>query len=128
FRQQHMGVYNAGDIIVTPAKVTWQQIGVSPVDLKIIEAEDNFLQKLCAIYKYPMNLILPDATLANAEVADKQLVTKAVMPLLRRFDDAVTQYIQECYEDASIEAVSDLQYFPELSADRKEQTEWLKSA
>lgn len=125
FRQQHMGVHNAGDIIVTPAKVTWQQIGVSPVDLKIIEAEDNFLQKLCAIYKYPKELITGSENVASQGVADKQLITKAVMPLLRRFDDAVTQYIQQAYEDDTIEAVSDLQFFPELQVDKKDLSEWL---
>lgn len=128
FRQNHMGVYNAGDIIVTPAKVTWQQIGVSPVDLKIIEAEGNFLQKLCAIYKYPKELITGSENVASQGWSDKQLVTKSVMPLLRRLDDAITQYIQECYNDTSIEAVSDLQYFPELAEDREQQTKWLKDA
>lgn len=128
FRQNHMGEFNAGDIIVTPAKVTWQQIGVSPVDLKIIEAEENFLQKLCAIYKYPKELIIGSENVASQGWSDKQLVTKAVMPLLRRFDDAITQYIQQCYSDSSIEAVSDLQYFPELAEDREQQTKWLKDA
>src|SRR5690606_34892530 len=125
FRQNHMGVHQAGDIIVTPSKVTWQQIGVSPVDLKIIEAEQNFLEKLCAIFKYPKELITGSENVALQGVSDKQLVTKAVMPLLRRFDGSVTQYIQEAYDDNSIEAVSDLQYFPELQTDRKDLVEWL---
>lgn len=128
FRQQHMGVFNAGDIIVTPAQVTWQQIGVSPVDLKIIEAEANFLQKLCAIFKYPVELITGSENVASQGWADKQLVTKAVMPLLRRLDDSFTQYVQRVYQDGSIEVVSDLQYFSELAQDRKEQTDWLSRA
>lgn len=128
FRQQHMGVHNAGDIIVTPSKVTWQQIGVSPVDLKIIEAEQNFLEKLCAIFKYPKELITGSENVASQGWSDKQLVTKAVMPLLRRLDDALTQYIQSAYGDNAIEAVSDLQYYPELAEDRSKQTEWLKNA
>ena len=128
FRQQHMGIYNAGDIIVTPAKVTWQQIGVSPVDLKIIEAEDNFLQKLCSIFHYPKDLITGSENVASQGWSDKQLITKCVMPLLRRLDDAITEYIQLCYNDNTIEAVSDLQYYPELQEDREQQTKWLKDA
>lgn len=128
FRAQHMGTFNAGDIIVTPAKVTWQQIGVSPVDLKLIEADGNFLQKLCSIFRFPKELISGDAKYANSDVADKQLITTTVIPLLRRLDDTLTKFIQEAYQDSSIEYVSDTQYYSELAEDRAKQAEWLAKA
>lgn len=129
WRDYHMGLYrDGGDIVVSPSEVKWTQIGVSPVDLKLIEADKNHLQKVCAVYKFPKVLIEGDASYANAETADKQLITKCVMPLLRRIDDDITKYIQRAYNDATIEYVSDLQYYPELQEDKEKQAEWLSKA
>lgn len=126
FNQRHMGEFNGGGIVVTPAKLKWNAIGLSPVDLKLIEADDNWLQKLAAIYHYPKELITGSENVASSGTADKQLVTKPVMGLLRRFDDTMTKWIREMYRDESLVYVSDTSYYPELQDDRAKQAEWLK--
>lgn len=128
FRQYHTGVHKGGDIIVTPAKVSWQNIGISPVDLQLIEADDNFLQKIAAVYKYPKELIAGDESYANSVVADAQLITKAVLPVISRFDACMTKFIRTVYKDKTLEYKTDLGYFTELSANKKEQTDWLNRA
>lgn len=129
FVQKHMGIYEAGKIIVTPADVKWTSIGVSPVDLNIIEAKKEWLKELCATYRYPEQLISADnSSYNNLETADRQLITAAVVPLLRRKDDALTQAIRIWYNDPSLVYVSDTAYYPELSKDKEKLSEWLGKA
>lgn len=128
WRNYHMGLHQAGDIVVTPGELKWTQIGVSPVDLKMIEADANYLQKVCAVYKFPIERITGSQNVSSQGTADKQVVTSCVMPLLRRLDDDLTKYIQRAYNDPNIEHVSDLQYYPELQVDKKDQASWLNTA
>lgn len=128
FRQNYMGLENAGDIIVTSANVKWQQIGLSPVDLNLIEADHNYLEKLAAIYRYPKEIITGSENVASQGTADKQVVTKCVLPALRRFDDCMTKWIRLLYNDPALRVISDTSYFPELEENRADQAKWLQAA
>ena len=128
FKQNYMGMENAGDIIVTSANVRWQQIGVSPVDLNLIEADNNYLQKLSAIYRYPKELITGSENVASQGVSDKQLITKCVMPVLRRLDDCLTKWIRTLYKDDSLRVMSDTSYYPELREDMEKMANVGKTA
>lgn len=128
FTQRHTGLVNGGGIVVTPARVSWQEIGMSPVDLNLIEAKDDLLQEICAIYGYPKERITGSQNTASQGTADKQVITSCVMPLLRDFDDCITAFIRKAYNDDSLVYISDTQYFPELQEDRKGLSEWLSRA
>ena len=128
FTQRHTGLVNGGGIVVTPARVSWQEIGLSPVDLNLIEAKDDLLQEICAIYHYPKERITGSQNTASQGTADKQVITSCVMPLLRDFDDCITRFIRQAYGDDTLVYISDTQYFPELQEDRKDLSEWLSKA
>lgn len=128
FRQQHMGAHNAGDIVVTPAEVSWTEIGVSPIDLKIIEAEDSYVQEICAVFGFPKELFTGAQNVASQGDNNKRVVTNCVMPLNRLIDDALTDGVRRWYGDDRLTVVSDNQYYPELQEDRKELTDWLSKA
>lgn len=128
FMQRHTGLLNGGGIVVTPARVSWQEIGMSPVDLNLIEAKDDLLQEICAIYHYPKERITGSQNTASQGLADKQVITSCVMPLLRDFDDCVTRFIRQAYNDQTLVYISDTQYYPELQEDRKDLSEWLSKA
>lgn len=128
FKQQHTGVHNGGGVMVTPAAVNWQSIGLSPVDLNILDFNKDLERQIALIYSWPVNLLQPGGVVSNSEVSAKQIITDCVMPLLRRFDDARTQKIREWYKDDSLVYISDLQYYSELSEDREKQVKWLKDA
>ena len=128
FTQRHTGLVNGGGIVVTPARVSWQEVGLSPVDLNLIEAKDDLLQEICAIYHYPKERITGSQNTASQGLADKQVITSCVMPLLRDFDDCITRFIRQAYNDPTLVYISDTQYFPELQEDRKDLSEWLSKA
>lgn len=125
FVQRHTGLMNGGGIVITPAQVTWQEMGMSPVDLNLIEAKDDLLQEICAIYNYPKERITGSQNTASQGTADKQVITSCVMPLLRDFDDCITKFIRQAYNDDTLVYISDTQYYPELQEDRKQLSEWL---
>ena len=128
FRQNHMGVHNAGDIIVTPADVKWVQIGLSPVDMQILDFNKDLERQIANILGYPSQLLQPDGTLANSDSGDVRVITNCVLPLLRKFDDIRTAKIREWYGDNSLIYISDTDVYPELEADKIELVEWMRKA
>lgn len=128
FRQNHMGVHNAGDIIITPADVKWVQIGLSPVDMQILEFNKDLERQIANIYGYPSQLLQPDGTIANSDVGQVAVIVNCVLPLLRKFDDIRTRKLREWYGDNSLVYLSDTDVYPELEADKKELVAWMRSA
>lgn len=128
FRQQHMGVHNAGDIIVTPADVKWVQIGLSPVDMQILDFNKDLERQIANIYGYPSQLLQPQGTIANSDVGQTAFIVNCVLPLLRKFDDVRTKQIREWYGDDKLVFVSDTDVYPELEADKKELVDWMRRA
>ena len=83
FKQIYQGANKAGEIIVTPAKLSWQQIGLSPVDLNIIEGKADMLSELCNAYHVPIGLFsAKNSTENNMIESRKMLITDAVIPLV----------------------------------------------
>ena len=109
------GPANRGKNIVTSATLKWQQMGMSPVDLNIIESDRMDLRALCNIYHVPSELFNDAAnkTYSNTKEAGSAVYTNAVLPALNQFRDALNQYISGkypglyCDYDASM--ISELQ-------------------
>ena len=128
FVKNHTGVHKAGSIIITPADVKWVQIGLSPVDLQILEFNKDFERQIANIYGYPSQLLNPDGTLANSDSGDVRVITNCVLPLLRKFDDIRTMKLREWYDDPSLVYMSDTDVYPELEVDKKALVEWMRMA
>lgn len=128
FIQRHTGILHGGGLVVTPAQLTYQQIGMSAIDLNIIAAKGDLLQEICAVYNYPKEKITGSSNTASQGVSDKQVVTSCVLPLLRGKDDCFTQFIREAYNDPNLVYISDTQYYPELQQDRKDIATWAGAA
>ena len=109
------GPENRGKNIVTSATLKWQQMGMSPVDLNIIESDRMDLRALCNVYHVPSELFNDAAnkTYSNTKEAGSAVYTNAVLPALNQFRDAFNQYISNkypglyCDYDASM--ISELQ-------------------
>lgn len=128
FRQNHMGVYNAGDILVTPANVKWVNIGLSPADLSLLEWNQEIDKQIAKVYRYPQALLTDGGVVANSEEASKQFINNAVLPIIRRYDDARTKKLREWYQDDSLVYMSDTDIFPELQVDKDKLVQWMKRA
>lgn len=126
YNAKYTGLDAAGQIMVTSADVKYTQIGISPVDLNIIEAKGDLVQAFCALFNYPVERITGSANKNSQETTDIQVVTSCVMPLINDFDDVMTKYIQEAYEDEDLVYISDTQFFPELQKSMKQLTDWLE--
>jgi len=95
FKQVYQGATKAGEIIVTPAKLTWQQIGLSPVDLNIIEGKADMLSELCNAYHVPIGLFsAKNSTENNMIESRKMLITDAVIPLVESRKGVLNRWLQ----------------------------------
>lgn len=128
FLNRHVGKESWKKIIVSPAKVNWTRIGFSPVDLDILKFMDKAEERIAKVYHYPLGLLNSQGEVANETINSRRLITDAVLPYVRRFDDADTQSVRAWYNDPKLKIVTDLQYFPELLEDMARMSAWLKDA
>lgn len=128
FRQNHMGAHNAGDIVVTPSDLKWVQIGLSPVDMGILDFNQDLERQIANLYGYPSQLLSPQGTLANSDAGDTRVITNCVLPLLKRMDDVWTKCAREWYNDSTLVVMSDTDVYPELEANKKELVHWMRQA
>jgi HK97 family phage portal protein len=110
------GPRNAGKPLVTSVPLEWQQMGMSPVDLAIIESDKMDLRTICNIFHVPSELFNDAAnkTYSNTKEAGSAVYTNAVIPALTQFRDAFNQKIQkvygkEIYVDFDTSMISELQ-------------------
>ena len=110
------GPKNRGKIMVTSADLKWQQIGMSPADLAIIESDKMDLRTLCNVYHVPSELFNDAAnkTYSNTQEAGRAIWVNAVIPSLTQFRDAVNLFLEqrgqaEVYVDFDTSVVPELQ-------------------
>ena len=116
FRKQHQGSQNAGDIIITPSKLSWVNFGLPATDLALIEQYNSTVKDLCNIYNVPVQLLnnTDSATYNNMKEAKKALYQNAVIPELVKLRDELNrwlspQYGPNIYIDFDYSAVPELQ-------------------
>jgi HK97 family phage portal protein len=110
------GPRNAGKPLITSANLKWQQMGMSPVDLNIIESDKMDLRTICNLYHVPSELFndAGNKTYSNTKEAGSAVYTNAVIPALTQFRDAFNQFIYKRYEgkifvDFDTSMISELQ-------------------
>lgn len=83
YKKNYSGPFSSGDIIVTASKFKWEQIGLSPVDLNIIESKEEILNEICNVYHVPIGMFTKaNSTENNMVESRKMFITDAVMPLV----------------------------------------------
>lgn len=109
------GSKNSGRTLISNTPLTWQQIGMSPVDLNIIESDRMDLRTLCNVFHVPSELFNDAAnkTYSNTKEAGSAVYTNAVLPALNQFRDAFNKFIAGkypgIYVDYDASMVSELQ-------------------
>jgi HK97 family phage portal protein len=122
YYEKYGGADNYGKLVITPAAMTWQQIGMSAVDLNILESQKMTLRDLCNVFNMP-SVLMNDAehsTYNNVKEARKDLISQVVLPLLNRFISQVEVKILPLYEKkdkADYYLQIDTDGFEELNAD-----------
>lgn len=112
------GPKNRGKYLVTSANLKWQQMGMSPVDLAILESDKVDLRKQCNIFHVPPELFgdSENKTYSNTKEAGRAVYTNAVIPALNQFRDMFNQHIAKRY-GPKIYIDFDTSMLPEMQED-----------
>lgn len=126
------GSANFNSIAVSGYKVDWKQIGLSPVELNIIESEKWDLKALCNIYGVPSQLLndSDSKTYNNQREGEKALTLRCAIPLLNSLTENLNRKLHSDwgYKGTNLYVDYDLSVFGELEANKVEQTDWLDKA
>ena len=129
---QKGGSANFNSIAVSGYKVDWKQIGLSPVELNIIESEKWDLKALCNIYGVPSQLLndSDSKTYNNQREGEKALTLRCAIPLLNALTENLNRKLHTDwgYKGTNLYVDYDISVYGELEANKSEQTAWLNTA
>ena len=126
------GASNFNSIAVSGYKVDWKQIGLSPVELNIIESEKWDMKSLCNIYGVPSQLLndADNKTYNNQREGEKALTLRCAIPLLDSIAEQLNRKLHSDwgYRGTNVYVGYDIQVYQELEANKSEQVDWLDKA
>jgi HK97 family phage portal protein len=132
FRQQYQGANNAGDVIITPKKLSWVNFGLNASDLSLIEQYNASIKDLCNIYNVPVQLLnnTDSSTYNNVNEAKKSLYVNSVIPELNKIKDELNrwltpQYGEKLYIDFDYTNIPELQEEMDKVVNQMTQAWWL---
>ena len=132
FRKNFQGANNAGDIIITPKKLSWVNFGSNASDLSLIEQYNASMKDLCNIYNVPVTLLnnTESSTFNNVKEAKKALYQNCVIPELNKIQDELNRWLAPKYgEKLCIEfdysVIPELQEETEKVVNQMAQAWWL---
>ena len=129
FRKQHQGSNNAGDILITPKKLSWVNFGLNASDLSLIEQYNASVKDLCNIYGVPVQLLnnTDASTYNNMKEAKKALYQMAVIPELMKIQDELNRWLAPKYGD-KICIEFDFTAIPEMQEETEKVVDQLSKA
>ena len=127
------GSSNYNQIAVSGYKVDWKEIGLSPVELGILESEKWDMVSLCNVYGVPSQLMndAQNKTFNNQQEGEKALTLRCAIPLLNEIRDDFNKKLHTDWGYANQQDVFidyDLTVYQELEANKVEQVNWLDKA
>ena len=126
---EYSGSKNKNRVATSGYPVKWTDIGLSNVDLAILEGERHDLRSICNVYNVPSTLLNdPDAKNENNQIAaEKALTVRAAIPELIALRDALNmQMVVWGWKDIVLDF--DLSCYPELQEDKLTQVQFLDQA
>ncbi|HSW70521.1 MAG TPA: phage portal protein [Gammaproteobacteria bacterium] len=121
--EEYSGPFNQGKRAVSGMKTGVAQLGLSPVDLGIIDSERWDAIMFCNIYGVPPELLgLVNKTFNNAREAEKALTTRSAIPLINSIRNSFNRKIQTDwgFKGQNVYIDADLDCFQELKVDQAE--------
>jgi HK97 family phage portal protein len=129
--EENTGKSNAKKITVSGYKMGFTEMGISPVDLAILEQQKYNLISFCNIWNFPHIMLLPDhATDNNVGHAERALTSRCALPLMTSFRDNFNRKLQTDwgYKGKNIYIDYDQSVYSELDVNRAEATQWIKES
>ena len=133
YYENYGGSKKAGRIMATGAQLQWTQLGLSPVDLGILESEKMDLRRICNLYHLQSQLFNDpeNKSYNNMKEARTAAYTNAVIPEMRAIRDEFNRgWVQQWSkrDGKNYWLDMDLQAIPEMQMDYKSMMEWLNNA
>lgn len=132
---EYEGAYNSNKPAFSgyPAQVT--QLGLSPIDLQLVEVEGYNTDALCNLWGVPSELLNRNAgksmsgqSGSSKDAAEKALTIRCALPLLNSFRDQFNRKFANEWGGMRTVIDYDISVYKELEADRKDQATWLNTA
>ena len=100
YRSKFGGSEKINKVLFTTAPVSWTNMGLSPVDMAIMESKVHDLRTLCSVYRVQSQIFNdPENKIAsNLAEAEKAAMRNAVMPLLNSLRDEVNLWLVPAYQ------------------------------
>lgn len=129
WQNNYTGAHNAGKIHITSAQLEFLKMGLSPVDLNILESLKLSFRQLCNLYQFPSQLLNDNehATYNNIREAKKALYTDVIIPELHSLRDELNRQLVPAYGD-NLYLDIDISGIEVLQDDKKAVAEWLDKA
>jgi len=129
FKRQHQGSDNAGDIIITPNKMSWINFGLNASDISLIAQYNASIKDLCNIYNVPVQLLnnTDSSSYNNMKEAKKALYQNAVIPELIKIKDELNRWLAPKYGD-KLCIEFDFSVIPELQEETDKVVDQLSKA
>ena len=94
---------NANKILFSSQKLGWQTLGMSSIDLQILEAEKHDLLDVCRVYGIPSVLVSDNeqSSYNNILEAEKRFWSNTAIPEIEMFIADLNKFILPAYEQAT---------------------------
>jgi HK97 family phage portal protein len=132
FRKNFQGSDNAGDVIITPKKLSWVNFGLNAADVSLIEQYNASIKDLCNIYAVPVQLLnnTESSTYNNMKEAKKALYQNCVIPELNKIRDELNRWLvpkfgDKLFIDFDYSAIPELQEENEKVVDQLSKAWWV---
>jgi HK97 family phage portal protein len=129
FKRQHQGSDNAGDIIITPNKMSWVNFGLNASDISLIAQYNASVKDLCNIYNVPVQLLnnTESSSYNNMKEFKKALYQNAVIPELIKIKDELNRWLAPKYGD-KLCIEFDFSVIPEMQEETEKVVDQLSKA
>ena len=119
-----------GRVITAAAKLGYIQLGLSTVDMQLLEAINMTGVKLCNLYNFPPGLLKPDSTYDNRNADMKYFITNKIVPEWCSFRDELNRSLLPDFGAAAkgLYIDFDVQDLPELQDDMEKLVKTLQMA
>lgn len=100
FNREFGGGSNVNKVLQASSKVSWQQIGLSPVDLELLESDKVDLGTFCRGYGIDVIIFDPDkAAYNNKLTAEKAAWQNTIIPKLNEERDGLNNWLVPAWND-----------------------------
>ena len=115
------GTHNSGRPMLLEGNFTYQQLGLNPKDMDFLELLNLSAREIALCFGVPAQLIgIPDSqTYSNMETAKLALYEETVIPLLKRVESDLNEYLAPLY-NGDIHIQYDINSIPAMSEKTKQ--------